>query len=122
MDRARRTAQGPRSGTPPPQAGGLHPPTHGPPPVRRLRLARDKPHSHIKPKKNRTRFLQFCRYLCSLYSPKIRIAIVLDHFSPHRACSGQAVQRAGNGTAGVQVLWPPPPYDRGEAFSYGRPG
>ncbi|MFE3907786.1 transposase, partial [Streptomyces sp. NPDC059153] len=35
------------------------------------------------PKKNRTRFLEFCRYLRSLYPPEIRIAIVLDNFSPH---------------------------------------
>nr|WP_244405307.1 MULTISPECIES: transposase [Streptomyces] len=27
--------------------------------------------------------LEFCRYLRSLYPPKIRIAIVLDDFSPH---------------------------------------
>ncbi|WP_227997886.1 transposase [Nocardia australiensis] len=32
---------------------------------------------------NRTRFLEFCRYLRSLYPPKIRIGIVLDNFSPH---------------------------------------
>lgn len=29
------------------------------------------------------RFLEFCRYLRSLYPPKIRIAIVLGNFSPH---------------------------------------
>jgi hypothetical protein len=28
-------------------------------------------------------FLEFCRYLRSLYSPEVRIAIVLDNFSPH---------------------------------------
>jgi hypothetical protein len=46
-------------------------------------LAKDKLYGHIKPKENRTRFLEFCRYLRSLYPPKIRIAIVLDNFSPH---------------------------------------
>ncbi|MEV7224891.1 transposase [Streptomyces sp. NPDC093681] len=46
-------------------------------------LARDKLYGHVKPKKNRTRFLEFCRYLRSLYPPKIRIAIVLNNFSPH---------------------------------------
>ncbi|MGX1564669.1 helix-turn-helix domain-containing protein [Streptomyces sp. NPDC055506] len=46
-------------------------------------LAKDKLYGHIKPKKNRTRFLEFCRYLRSLYPPKIRIAIVLDNYSPH---------------------------------------
>ncbi|GAA0691017.1 hypothetical protein GCM10009548_73570 [Streptomyces malaysiensis subsp. malaysiensis] len=32
---------------------------------------------------DRTRFLEFCRYLRSLYPPTMRIAIVLDGFSPH---------------------------------------
>ena len=45
-------------------------------------LGKDKLYGHIKPTKNRTRFLQFCRYLRSLYPPNIRIAIVLDNFSP----------------------------------------
>jgi transposase len=31
----------------------------------------------------RARFLEFCRYLRSLYPPEIRIAIVCDNFSPH---------------------------------------
>ncbi|WTJ88241.1 transposase [Streptomyces sp. NBC_01538] len=46
-------------------------------------LARDKLYGHIKPKKNRTRFLEFCRYLRNLFPPETRIAIVLDNFSPH---------------------------------------
>ncbi|ROP47763.1 DDE superfamily endonuclease [Streptomyces sp. PanSC9] len=46
-------------------------------------LGKDKLYGHIKPKKNRTRFLEFCRYLRSLYPPNIRIATVLDNFSPH---------------------------------------
>ncbi len=37
----------------------------------------------FKPKKNRTRFLEFCRYPRSLYPAPIRIAIVLENFSPH---------------------------------------
>ena len=44
-------------------------------------LGTDKPYGHIKPGKNRTRFLEFHRYLPS--PPEIRIAIVLDSFSPH---------------------------------------
>ena len=58
--------------------------THG---VRHLMAAydleQDKIYGHIKTKKNRTTFLEFCRYLRSLYPPEIRIAIVLDNFSPH---------------------------------------
>jgi transposase len=46
-------------------------------------LGRDKIYGHIKTKKDRTTFLEFCRYLRSLYPPEVRIAIVLDNFSPH---------------------------------------
>jgi transposase len=31
----------------------------------------------------RARFLEFCRYLRSLYPPQTRIAIICDNFSPH---------------------------------------
>lgn len=48
-----------------------------------LDLGKDKLYGHIKTKKNRMRFLQFCRYLRSLYPPKIRITIVIEIFSPH---------------------------------------
>ena len=34
-------------------------------------------YGHIKPHKTRTSFLEFCRYLRSLYSASIRIAIIL---------------------------------------------
>jgi transposase len=37
----------------------------------------------IKVTKNRTTFLQFCRYLRSLHPPEVRTGIVLDNFSPH---------------------------------------
>jgi transposase len=46
-------------------------------------LNEDKIYGHIKTKKDRTVFLEFCRYLRSLYPLNIRIAIVLDNFSPH---------------------------------------
>ena len=46
-------------------------------------LGRDRLYGHVKPKKGRTEFLAFCRYLRSLYPPGVRIAIVLDNFSPH---------------------------------------
>lgn len=46
-------------------------------------LGRDKIYAHVKTKKDRTTFLEFCRYLRSLYPPQVRIAIVLDNFSPH---------------------------------------
>ena len=45
-------------------------------------LGEDKLYGHIKPRKTRTRFLEFCRYLRSLYPPSVPIAIVCDNFSP----------------------------------------
>ncbi|MEU1032201.1 IS630 family transposase [Streptomyces mirabilis] len=46
-------------------------------------LGKDKLYGHIDKAKPRTKFLGFCRYLRSLYPPEIRIAIVVDNFSPH---------------------------------------
>jgi transposase len=46
-------------------------------------LSRDKLYGHIIPRKGRTEFLAFCRYLRSLHPPHVRIAIMLDNFSPH---------------------------------------
>jgi transposase len=46
-------------------------------------LGEDKLFGHVKPRKHRTRFLEFCRYLRSLYPPHVRIAIICDNFSPH---------------------------------------
>jgi transposase len=46
-------------------------------------LGEDKLFGHIKPRKNRAKFLEFCRYLRSLYPPTVRIAIICDNFSPH---------------------------------------
>jgi transposase len=48
-----------------------------------LDLKRGRLYGHIKPIKKRTRFLEFCRYLRTLYPPEVRIAIVCDNFSPH---------------------------------------
>lgn len=46
-------------------------------------LNKDRLYGHVKATKNRTAFLEFCRYLRSLYPKQVRIAIVLDNFSPH---------------------------------------
>jgi transposase len=48
-----------------------------------LDLAKNKLYGHIKPVKKRTQFLEFCRYLRTLYPREVRIAIVCDNFSPH---------------------------------------
>ena len=58
-----------------------------------LELGRDRMYGHIKHSKTRTQFLEFCRYLRSLYPPGVRIAIVCDNFSPH--LSTKADQRVG---------------------------
>ena len=46
-------------------------------------LSTDKLYGHVKLRKGRTEFLAFCRYIRSLHPPQVRIAIVLDNFSPH---------------------------------------
>jgi transposase len=46
-------------------------------------LNQDKMYGHIKVTKDRTKFLEFCRYLRNLYPADVRIAIVMDNFSPH---------------------------------------
>ena len=46
-------------------------------------LARDHLFGHIKPRKKRTQFLEFCRYPRTLYPADVRIAIVCDNYSPH---------------------------------------
>jgi transposase len=46
-------------------------------------LGEDKLYGHIKPRKTRTRFLEFCRYLRTLYPVTTRIAIICDNYSPH---------------------------------------
>ncbi len=46
-------------------------------------LSTDRLYGHVVKKKGRTAFLAFVRYLRSLHPPEVRIAIVLDNFSPH---------------------------------------
>jgi transposase len=46
-------------------------------------LNTDRLYGHIKTRKRRGEFLCFLRYLRSLYPPALRLAIVLDNFSPH---------------------------------------
>ncbi|MGH3975526.1 MAG: transposase [Pseudonocardiaceae bacterium] len=46
-------------------------------------LSTDRLYGHVVKRKGRTEFLAFCRYLRSLHPPPVRIAIVLDNFSPH---------------------------------------
>ena len=45
--------------------------------------AADRLYRHINAHKGRNEFLAFVRYVRSLHPPDVRIAIVLDNFSPH---------------------------------------
>jgi hypothetical protein len=42
-------------------------------------LSTDRLYGHIKKTKNRSKFLEFCRYLRTLYPPTVRMAIVCDN-------------------------------------------
>jgi transposase len=48
-------------------------------------LSTDRLYGHIVKRKGRSEFLTFMRYLRSLHPPQVRVAIVLDNFSPHLA-------------------------------------
>ncbi len=81
------------------ERGGKHKdPDRGPRPRRRATFNRphgvrhlfaafdlraDKLYGHVKPRKTRTQFLEFCRYLRTLHPPHVPIAIVCDNFAPH---------------------------------------
>jgi transposase len=56
----------------------------------------------VKTHKGRTEFLTFCRYLRSLYPREVRIAIVLDNFSPHLTTKKDA--RVGESAAANNEL------------------
>ena len=57
-------------------------------------LSSDRLYGHVVAKKDRTAFLRFVKYLRSLHPPEVRIAIVLDNFSPH--LSTKKDQRVGD--------------------------
>jgi hypothetical protein len=68
----------------------------------------DKMYGHVKLNKNRSTFLAFCRYLWTLYPPEVRMAIVLDNFSPH--LSTKKDQGVGQWAAAnnVELAYVPP--------------
>ncbi len=43
----------------------------------------DRLHGHIKPRRRRSEFLAFLRYVRSLHPEHKRLAIILDNFIPH---------------------------------------
>ncbi|WSI89029.1 IS630 family transposase [Streptomyces murinus] len=46
-------------------------------------LTKNQLYGHVKKTKNRSQFLEFCRYLRSLHPVEKRIAIICDNYSPH---------------------------------------
>ena len=70
-------------------------------------LGEDKPYGHIKPRKTRARFLEFCRYLRSLYPLSTRIAIVCDNFSPHLSTAKDARAGARTTANNVEIAYTP---------------
>jgi len=70
-------------------------------------LGEDKLYGHIKPRKTRTRFLEFCRYLRSLYPPSVRIAIICDNFSPHLTTATDARVGAWAEANNVEIAYTP---------------
>ena len=60
-------------------------------------LSRDELYGHITTRKGRTEFLAFCRYLRSLHPAEVRIAIVLDDFSPPEHQDRQSCRGLGRG-------------------------
>jgi hypothetical protein len=48
-----------------------------------MELGTDKMYGHMKKRKRRGEFLEFCRYVRSLHPAEVRIAIICDNFSPH---------------------------------------
>ncbi|MDX2683772.1 IS630 family transposase [Streptomyces sp. NY05-11A] len=70
-------------------------------------LGKDQLYGHIKKTKNRSKFLEFCRYLRSLHPVEKRIAIVCDSYSPHlttKRCRRVGTWAAANN---VQIAYTP---------------
>ena len=70
-------------------------------------LAEDKLFGHIKPRKTRARFLEFCRYLRTLYPPAVRIAIICDNFSPHLTSAKDGRVGAWAAANNVEIAYTP---------------
>jgi transposase len=70
-------------------------------------LGEDKLFGHVKPRKTRARFLEFCRYLRSLYPPAARIAIVCDNFSPHLTTARDGRVGAWASANNVEIAYTP---------------
>lgn len=67
-------------------------------------LSTDRLYGHITKHKGRTEFLAFVRYLRSLHPPEVRIAIVIDNFSPH--LSRPRISASAGGPQRTTSNWP----------------
>jgi transposase len=67
-------------------------------------LFTDRLYGHVVARKGRTEFLAFCRYLRSLHPMQVRIAIVLDNFSPHLSTATD--HGSGTGRRPTTSSWP----------------
>ena len=70
-------------------------------------LGEDKLFGHVKPRKTRARFLEFCRYLRTLYPPSTRIAIICDNFSPHLTTARDGRVGAWASANNVEIAYTP---------------
>jgi hypothetical protein len=68
-------------------------------------LGEDKLFGHVKPRKTRARFLEFCRYLRTLYPPATRIAIICDNFSPHLTTARDGRVGAWAAASNVEIAY-----------------
>ena len=73
-------------------------------------LSTDRLYGHVVARKGRTEFLAFCRHLRSLHPVEVRIAIVLDNFSPHLSTATDP--RVGDWAAANKVELEYVPYYR----------
>jgi transposase len=70
-------------------------------------LGEDRLFGHVKPRKTRTRFLEFCRYLRSLYPLSTRIAVICDNFSPHLTTKRDARVGKWAAASNVEIAYTP---------------
>jgi transposase len=70
-------------------------------------LGRDRLYGHIKERKTRTRFLEFCRYIRSLYPHEVRMAIVCDNFSAHLTTNRDRRVGAWAAADNVEIAYTP---------------
>jgi transposase len=70
-------------------------------------LGENKLFGHVKPRKTRARFLEFCRYLRSLYPPETKIALICDNFSPHLTTARDGRVGAWAAASNVEIAYTP---------------